>query len=274
MSSSLWLLSLARQRLPLPAIAVAAGTYPLPVSVLACHCCRVDSRPLPVSVRPCLPLLLLLPPPTAADAPGRSLPSAAALAVLPPPSPSLQPPSSSAATIIVATKPSLPPPPPPNLVLFGQSTFSRTEESYHQEVRSKRVLNLFMAQLLGKWNLFRDFQQVQIYSIAHKNQKRTTTGTHSLVRGLEEQDLADIFSRQIIFLCIVIGISLWARQRFVGKLVHSFFVPFLILTSSHVCTYVDSTVGMSVHQHWVNCQIGFIQRMQLAHTMVFPPIRS
>ena len=56
--------------------------------------------------------------------------------------------------------------------------------------------------------LFQDFQQVQIYSIAHKNQKRTTTGTHSLVRGLEEQDLADIFSHQIIFLWIVITVLL------------------------------------------------------------------
>jgi hypothetical protein len=73
------------------------------------------------------------------------------VAVPPPPSPSLQPPLSSTATIIVATKPFLlpPPPPPPNLVLFGRSTFSHTEESGHQEVKSKRVLNLFTAQLLG-----------------------------------------------------------------------------------------------------------------------------
>ena len=64
------------------------------------------------------------------------------VAVPPPPLPSLQPPSSSTATIIVATKPFLlpPPPPPPNLVLFGRSTFSHTEESGHQEVKSKRVL--------------------------------------------------------------------------------------------------------------------------------------
>ncbi len=33
----------------------------------------------------------------------------------------------------------------------------------------------------GKRNLFRDFQRVQIYSIAHKNQKRITAGTHSEV---------------------------------------------------------------------------------------------
>ena len=127
-----------------------------------CRCHRAGSRPLPGSVRPCLPSSSLPPPQTAAEAPVRSLPSAVAHAVPLPPSPSLQPPLSSAATIIVATKPSLPPPPPPNLVLFGRSTFSRTEESSHQEVKSKRVLNLFMAQLLRNRFLFQDFQRVQI----------------------------------------------------------------------------------------------------------------
>ena len=146
-SSSRQLSSLARQRPPSPALVVATGTCPLPVIILACRHRRASSCPLPVSVCPHLPLLLPPLPPTAADAPGRSLPSAGALAVPLPLSPSLQPQSSSAVTIIVATKPSLLPPPPSNLVLFGRSTFSRTEESYHQEVRSKRVLNLFTAQI-------------------------------------------------------------------------------------------------------------------------------
>jgi hypothetical protein len=51
----------------------------------------------------------------------------------------------------------------------------------HSEKRKGRKSKfLFTAQLLGKWNLFRDFQQVQIYSIAHKKQKRLTAGTQSM----------------------------------------------------------------------------------------------
>jgi len=49
--------SLARQRLPSPAVVVAGGSRPLPVSVrprLPCHHCA-GSRPLPVSVCPRLP---------------------------------------------------------------------------------------------------------------------------------------------------------------------------------------------------------------------------
>jgi hypothetical protein len=50
----------------------------------------------------------------------------------------------------------------------------------HSEKRKGRKSKfLFTAQLLGKWNLFRDFQRVQIYSIAHKKQKRITAGTQS-----------------------------------------------------------------------------------------------
>jgi hypothetical protein len=59
---------------------------------------------------------------------------------------------------------------------LGKCLFTYRGISY-QEVKSKRVLNLFTAQLLGKYYLFRDFQRVQIYSIAHKNQKRITAGT-------------------------------------------------------------------------------------------------
>ena len=45
----------------------------------------------------------------------------------------------------------------------------------HPEKRKGRKSTfLFTAQLLGKWNLFQDFQRVQIYSIAHKKQKRIT----------------------------------------------------------------------------------------------------
>jgi len=50
------------------------------INLIACCCRRAGPHPLPVSVRPCLPLLL--PPSTAADAPGRLLPSATALAIL------------------------------------------------------------------------------------------------------------------------------------------------------------------------------------------------
>ena len=196
MTSSLrWLVSLARQHQPSPAVIVAAGTCPLPISVLACCLRRIGSRLLPVSVHPCLPSLSPPPPLTAADTPGRSLPSAAALAVLPPPLPFLQPPLSSVATIIVATKPSLPLLLPPNLVLFGRSTFSCTEESCHQEVRSKRVLNLFTAQLLEKWNLFQDFQRVQIYSIAHKNQKKNY-GRHPPVEHAAQAEWVRVFLRE------------------------------------------------------------------------------
>ena len=51
---------------------------------VACRRRRAGSRPLPVSVHPCLPSSSPPLPPMAADAPGRSLPSAAALAVPPP----------------------------------------------------------------------------------------------------------------------------------------------------------------------------------------------
>ena len=98
-SSSRRLSSFACQRPPSSAAVVTAGSPPLPVSVRP-HL----PLPLPPALVPC-------PPASAhacrrrctADAPSRSLPSAAALAVLPPPLPSLQPPSSSAATITVAT---------------------------------------------------------------------------------------------------------------------------------------------------------------------------
>jgi len=51
------------------------------INLIACHCHPAGPRPLPVSVRPCLPSSS--PPPTAVDAPGRSSLSAAALAILP-----------------------------------------------------------------------------------------------------------------------------------------------------------------------------------------------
>jgi hypothetical protein len=58
----------------------------------------------------------------------------------------------------------------------------------HSEKRKGRKSTfLFTAQLLGKWNLFQDFQRVQIYSIAHKKQKRITAGTHYLRRSRESQ---------------------------------------------------------------------------------------
>ena len=98
--------SLARQRLPLPAVIVAAS-----------------SRLLPVSVHPRLLLALPPPPPTAADVPGWLLLSTTTLAVPPLLSPSLQHPLSSAATIIVATKPSLPPPLPPISCFLGEVPF-------------------------------------------------------------------------------------------------------------------------------------------------------
>ena len=50
------------------------------INLIACRRCCAGPHPLPVSVRPCLPLSS--PPPTAADAPGRSLPSTAAKLLL------------------------------------------------------------------------------------------------------------------------------------------------------------------------------------------------
>jgi hypothetical protein len=61
--------------------------------------------------------------------------------------------------------------------LFHESG-STTCGGIHSEKKGRKSQFLFTAQLLGKWNLFRDFQRVQIYSIAHKNQKRITAGTH------------------------------------------------------------------------------------------------
>jgi hypothetical protein len=52
------------------------------------------------------------------------------------------------------------------------SVFSHTEESALQEVKSKRVLNLFTAQLLGKYYLDQNFSKSKFRTIAHKNQKR------------------------------------------------------------------------------------------------------
>ena len=89
-------------------------------------------------------------------------PAAPVLDVLPPPSPSRQPPLSSAATIIVATKPSLPAAAAANHVLFGQSTFSRTEELDTNKSKAKECNLLFTAQFLRKLGLFQDFQRVQI----------------------------------------------------------------------------------------------------------------
>jgi len=77
-------------------------------------------------------------------------PAAPVLVVLPPPSPSRQPPSSSAATIIVATKPSLPAAAAANHVLFGQSTFSCTEELDTNKSNAKECNLLFTAQLKKK----------------------------------------------------------------------------------------------------------------------------
>ena len=37
----------------------------------------------------------------------------------------------------------------------------------------------------GKWNLSLDFQRIQIYSIANKNQKRITADTHFEARSLK-----------------------------------------------------------------------------------------
>jgi len=48
---------------------------------------------------------------------------------------------------------------------------AHAEESFQKKRKGRKSQFLFTAQLLGKWNLFRDFQRVQIYSIAHKKQK-------------------------------------------------------------------------------------------------------
>jgi hypothetical protein len=57
--------------------------------------------------------------------------------------------------------------------LFQLELERLVEESIQKKRKGRKSQFLFTAQLLGKWNLFRDFQRVQIYSIAHKKQKRT-----------------------------------------------------------------------------------------------------
>ena len=64
------------------------------------------------------------------------------------------------------------------LPLFQLELERLVEESIQKKRKGRKSQFLFTAQLLGKWNLFRDFQRVQIYSIAHKKQKRITAGTH------------------------------------------------------------------------------------------------
>jgi len=49
---------------------------------------------------------------------------------------------------------------------------------YRKKEKAEKVNFYLRHKLLGKWNLFRDFQRVQIYSIAHKKQKRIMAGTH------------------------------------------------------------------------------------------------
>jgi hypothetical protein len=61
--------------------------------------------------------------------------------------------------------------------LFHESG-STTCGGINSEQKAEKVFFIFTAQLLGKLNLFRDFQRVQIYSIAHKNQERISAGTH------------------------------------------------------------------------------------------------
>ena len=133
--SSHRLLSLARQRLPSPAVIVAAG-----------------SSPLPISVHPRLPLLSPPLPPVVADAPGRSSPSAAALAIPPPPLPSHQPLSSSAATIIVATKPSSPAPPPISCFL-GNVPFHIKRNHLGVSQKQKSVIYMYIYLGLGSYQL-------------------------------------------------------------------------------------------------------------------------
>ena len=52
------------------------------------------------------------------------------------------------------------------------------EESLQTKEKAEKSIFIYGTSF-GKGNLFRDFQRVQIYSIAHKNQKRITAGNHS-----------------------------------------------------------------------------------------------
>jgi hypothetical protein len=62
---------------------------------------------------------------------------------------------------------------------FARScVFSHTEKFAHQEVKSKRVLNLFTAQLLGKLGFILRFSASPNLLCGSKNQKRITAGTH------------------------------------------------------------------------------------------------
>jgi len=82
---------------------------------LTCRCRCTGSRPLPVSVHPCLPLSSPPLPPTAADAPGISSPSAAALAVPLPPSPTHCSSFHCHAVLHLESQSSTPQPPPPQM---------------------------------------------------------------------------------------------------------------------------------------------------------------
>jgi hypothetical protein len=139
-----WLLSLARQRPPLPAVVVTAA---------ATDGSRRAQQIIAVRRRPHRPTATLAVPSTSVIQHRHNHCSHQALF---------------AAAAAAATK---------SRAFLGEVHVHVQRNHLTSKKRSRRVLNLFTAQLLGKWNLFRDFQQVQIYSIAHKNQKRITAGT-------------------------------------------------------------------------------------------------
>jgi hypothetical protein len=134
---------------PLPAVIVTPALVPCPsASALACRHRRVGSRPLPVSVRPCLPSsscwlssLASQHPPSSAVLVAATAPT---LAIPLLPSPSRQPPLSSAATIIVATKPSLPPPPlPPISCMLGKVPFHIQRNELPISLKQMSVITTF-----------------------------------------------------------------------------------------------------------------------------------
>ena len=168
---------------PSPAVVVSPALVPCPsASTLACRRHHAGSRPLPVSVRPCLPplshrlwSLAHQHPPSSAVLVAAAAP---ALAVPPLPSPSCQPPLSSAATIIVATKPSLPPPPlPPISCFLGEVPFHIQRNELPISLKQKSVIFIIYGTTFKKNESGRDFQRGQIWNDRSQKRKKNY-GSH------------------------------------------------------------------------------------------------
>jgi len=143
------------------------------------------SRPLPVSVPLPAVVIALVPCPSASPSVRRRLP----LSSLPPP-----PPSPSRRRLRHPVNLRRPAPsqsllPPSRLrrrrrrrrqsLLFGRSTSSHTEESIWNKVKAEKVYFYIYGTTFRKTNLAEIFSEARSGTIAHKNKKRITAGTHS-----------------------------------------------------------------------------------------------